>query len=208
MNWVDVVIIVFLVVAAIKGYVDGFVLSLLNIAGLVISIIAAKLYFKELAQYLISSTQLYNKIYGFISKGLENNNMIGNYYNNVIEAGSQAGILNAAGTVSTIIIYIISILIIFFSVRLVFSIILHYLNTLVELPVLKQFNKMGGIVIGLAKGILGIMILFAFSVPLIQIFSIEWLPRALEQSSIAVYFYQYNFIISWATKMISNVLAH
>ncbi len=206
MNWVDVAIIAIMVIATIKGYLDGLVVSLLNVTGIVVAIIAAKLYFRELAGYIITNTQLYDKLYAFISKGIEKNNAMGTLFNTVVETGSHGGLDNAASAVSTVIIYILSILAIYFAVRLAFTIILHFLNALVELPVLKQFNRLGGIVIGFAKGILGIMILFALCLPLTQIFSIEWLTAAINQSSLAVYFCQYNFIISWAAKMINSML--
>ena len=102
MNWVDAVILAVILVAVIKGYVDGFVVSLLNIGGIIVGIIAAKMYFKDLAQFLVANTKLYDRFYGFIHKGFENNGIIGKFFNKAVETGNQIGITNRAVQASCI----------------------------------------------------------------------------------------------------------
>lgn len=202
MNWLDVVTLTIIAVASIRGYLEGFVASLLNVAGIVAGIIAARLYFMEVAQFLMDNTRIYNKILQMLSRSVgDTTTFLENY--GLREVFGTGG--NVASTVTLGIIYIISIFIVYFAVRFAFALLVGLLNSLMELPVLRQFNKLGGVVVGFVKGVLGVIVMFAFVVPLIQLFSVKWVEQALSQSVVARYFYKYNFIMSWVVKRIMNI---
>jgi uncharacterized membrane protein required for colicin V production len=222
MNWVDGVIIVVLIVSTAKGYSQGFVLSLMNIAGFVAAAAAAWMYFGSLAQYLTDNTALYEKVYLAVAKSLERAGPIigGGDYNGQELPGALRNLILYGGSVpvggnppaeaivqsvSSIIISVISILLIFLAVRLVFMIAVTLLNSLVELPVLKQFNRLGGIAVGFAKGVLGLMLTFALIIPVIAVFPAKWLVGGIEGSVAAVYFYRNNLIIPWILEFVSRI---
>lgn len=224
MNWVDIIIMTIIIASIIKGYSDGFMLSVFSIIGFIVAIVAAKLYFRGLSHYLATSTPLYNKLYLTVLKSIKSTDSIFQeeslnglhlpkafenieLYTEAIQVNPGPIAENIAGTLSTIIINILSILAIYFAVRIIFAVLISILNALVELPILKQFNKIGGIAVGILKGILGAMILFALTIPLTTIFPMEWLARAIDRSVIAGYFYRYNFIIPWALELVSKTLS-
>ena len=67
-----------------------------------------------------------------------------------------------------------------------------------RVPVLKQFNKTGGLVFGILKGILVLYVVFALLTPLIPLMKpSNPLISGLEQSVFTVNFYKYNLIIPW-----------
>ncbi len=223
MNWIDALIVAIIIVSVIKGYSEGFVLSLMGIVGLVTAIVAARLYFNSLAQYLTENTSLYEKIYLAVLKSLEGANPIlrgGEYsgqalpeaYRNLflfggsVPVGGSSAAESIAQAISGIIISILSIILIFLVVKIAFMIVVALLNSLVELPVLRQFNKLGGIVIGFLKGVLGLMLAFALLIPVMAVFPVEWLSRGMEGSLIAVYFYRYNLIVPWFLELVSKLI--
>jgi uncharacterized membrane protein required for colicin V production len=222
MNWVDAVIIVILIASTVKGYSQGFVLSLMNIAGFIAAIAAARLYFGSLARYIMEETVIYQKIYLAVVKGLEGANPVfgggdrgGQEMPGFLESlilpggtvpvGGNPALSGIAQTISSVIVSILSIILIFVAVRLVFAAVVSMLNSLVKLPVLRQFNRLGGIVTGFLKGALGLMLAFALLIPLMAVFSVEWLVRGIEGSAYAIYFYRYNLIIPWAMEFVSRI---
>jgi uncharacterized membrane protein required for colicin V production len=222
MNWVDVIIIAILAATIIRGYSDGFVLSVLGVTGILAAIVAARMYFRRLSEYLISNTLLYNKLYNVLLQSMERRGTPSrglaptievpevlqgfDIFSSAMEAGTEAVAAGIATAVSTIIVYLLSILAIYIGVRFVFTVVISLLNSLFELPVLKQFNKLGGIVAGFVKGVLGLMILATVMVPITAILSRGWLTEAIDQSVLAGYLFRYNLVLPWALDMIAKVL--
>ncbi|MBA1334711.1 MAG: hypothetical protein HPY66_2615 [Firmicutes bacterium] len=223
MNWLDIIVIAIMISSAIKGYTDGFILSVFNIVGFIAAIVISKLYFMRLSEHLAANTPLYNRLYLSILKSMENSGgMIKNggsqglqlpkslesigIHTGVVQYNTGAVAENIAGALSTIIINILSIIAIYIAVRIVFAAAVSFLNALVEIPVLKQFNKLGGITVGLLKGILVLMVLFTLAIPLTVVFNLQWLVSAIDNSETAAYFYRYNFIVAWAIDTVLKTL--
>lgn len=221
MNWVDGFILVVLITSTVKGYSQGFVTSLMNVAGFVVSIVVARLYFKDLANYLTDNTALYRGIYLALSKGLErrapllrDGGSVGlglpglpqNLIPYSMPAGGDLVTAGVARTMSGIIISLVSIILIFLAVRLCFIMGIALLNSVAGLPVLRQFNKLGGIMIGFLKGTLGLMLAFVLVIPLMAVFPMQWLLKGIQSSAIASYFYGNNLIVPWATEILSKMM--
>lgn len=222
MNWMDGFIIVILVVSTIKGYSRGLVMSLVSSVGFVAAIIAARLYFGRLAQYMIENTFVYQNIYIAVTKGLGGGNPVfdGNGYAETgmpeflkglmpsgggVPVGGSPAASNIAQAVSGMIISLISIALIFIVVRLIFAAVAMLLDPLVKLPVIRQFNRLGGIVVGFLKGSLGLMLVFALLIPIMAVFPAEWLVKGVEESTCAGYFYSYNLIIPWVLDFVWRI---
>jgi uncharacterized membrane protein required for colicin V production len=222
MNWVDVIIIAILAASGIRGYSDGFIVSALGVTGIIAAIVAARMYFRDLAGYLISDTQIYDKLYALIFQRIEKRGLLKggqaqafelpdalegiDIFSSALEAGTEAVAAGIAASVSTIIIYLLSIMALYIGVRIIFFIIMSLLNSLFKLPVLKQFNKLGGIIAGIVKGILGLMILAAIIVPINAVLSWGWLTEAIDRSVLAGFLFRYNLVLSWALDMIAKAL--
>ncbi|HQA48478.1 MAG TPA: CvpA family protein [Bacillota bacterium] len=71
MNWVDGIILAVLIVSTIKGYLQGFVTTLINTVAFFAAIIAARLYYADLARYIKENTAFYNKIYTMVLDSLQ-----------------------------------------------------------------------------------------------------------------------------------------
>ena len=122
--------------------------------------------------------------------------------NDVTQKGleTKAAIIDAIGSeVSTLIINIISMLLIYLLIRfgLIFARII--IKAISSLPIYKQLDRAGGVALGAVEGILVVYILCAF----ITLFStspaFNSTINSVKQASFAHYFYENNFIVSWLT---------
>lgn len=223
MNWLDIIVIAIVISSAIKGYTDGFIRSVFNIVGFIAAIVISRLYFMRLSEYLTANTPLYNRLYLSILKSMGNSGSIvksggvqGLQLPKSIESiaintaaeqySTGAAAESIAGALSTLIVYILSIIAIYIAVRIVFALAVSFLSALVELPVLKQFNKLGGVTVGFLKGILALMALFTLAIPLTVVFDLQWLVSAIDKSQTAAYFYKYNFVVTWAVDTVLKTL--
>jgi len=106
-------------------------------------------------------------------------------------------ILEAVGhRLTGLIISVLSLIIVFIILKFVFIIIGRLLRGIAQLPVFKQVNKIGGLIMGAFQGILAVYILFA----VLTLFNSNpgFAPvfNGIESSLIASGFYRNNFIIS------------
>lgn len=98
-------------------------------------------------------------------------------------------------TLVYIIINVISFLLIYAAVSIVLGLIISLTNAVVRLPVLKQFDSLLGGCFGLIRGIFLIFVLFII-VPIILAMVPQGLDltKYLDESALASFFYQTNFI--------------
>jgi uncharacterized membrane protein required for colicin V production len=108
------------------------------------------------------------------------------------------GIVDAAGAeLARMVISVLSLFIIYIVLRIVFSFIGVFLRNISKLPVLKQVNKLGGLVFGVLQGVLAVYILCAVLVLFSSIPAFAGVFKGFETSLFAGGFYESNFIINW-----------
>lgn len=209
--WMDICLAAVLLLSAIDGFRKGILTTLAHFAGWLASIfIAVETY--PLAARLISGN---DKIYGFINEKISNKLMsdVGNSFtaNNLPESfkfpeaieklisdsiNSATGIIKetASGFIAKISINIISIIVIFIIIKIGLSIFIAAIEKLSDFFVLKQFNRIAGLLAGFIKGILLIFILLAILVPLINITENDFLAESLQTAYLTNYLYEHNLL--------------
>lgn len=198
MNWVDYCIIVILAIGVIAGLRKGLIMSVSSIACLLVSIMVAKAYYKAVTIFLVENTSLEEKIRGFLSEKAFVKSMVlaPEGSSAVFSIGSSfASDLNSFVTV--LIINAISVILVFLTVRLLLGVAEGLLAGAVEVPGLREVNKIGGALVGLAKNVLILMLIFTFITPVSAIKSLSVIAAGIEESTLAEYFYTYNFILGW-----------
>ena len=93
---------------------------------------------------------------------------------------------------------LISFLIIFLAVRVIFAFIIGLVDYVAQLPVLRQFDKLAGGVSGLLQAAVILVILFAAMPILISVVPAETidLNKYVEASKLAGFFYNHNWIFN------------
>ena len=151
----DIIVIGIVVICIIHGYKSGFLKSLINIGAYIVSILLSFILHPILSG-LMMKTPLYTF---FVQK-------ISEKYPTVEALKSELQFLEkylqgVEGAVSemaaTLLISIISFILIVIICKVAISLIAKGLNLFTRLPVLKQFNRLGGAITG---GVIGIVVIY------------------------------------------------
>lgn len=198
LNWADIVALTTLFVCALQGFANGFILSAFNILGLFIAIYSAKLISPQMLEYICSNTTIDEAI---------NNYFLNKPYINlpVIQILNLSGVSpnNITNILSSSLILILSFMFIFISSMVIFRMIANIFNIAARLPVLSQFNRLGGIIFGVLKGLALLYILSALLTLIVPLLSpANKVIQAINNSAFAVYFYKYNLLILWLSQKV------
>ncbi len=228
MNWMDVCVIIIIAVNGIRGLSLGLVLSVFNILSFIIAAIVSKMYFSQVSKFITTNTNVSQKISGFVI------NRIDTPGNRLTEDGFDIfGIMNFPKTLSNflmksdgvkdysqlvidnihsyiaermtiIIIDFISMVLIFIGMLLILKIIGYILDGIASLPIINQFNRIGGFIIGSAKGFMIVFILLAIMVPIVSIFPESFIVDALKNSMVTKDLYNYNLLVKMLASFLSS----
>ena len=152
---IDVVLLGIVILSTFLGYKKGLVkLGTRLIAG-IIAIILTLIIYKPVANLIIEHTEIDNKIEEAI---IENTNSYLNNDNNkdkvVINHVGSEMLPGEARKIAEGSVYVITALVLFLAVKIVLSIIISLMDFVANLPILKQFNEVGGTLYGVLRGII------------------------------------------------------
>ncbi|WP_427340686.1 CvpA family protein [Caloranaerobacter sp. DY30410] len=223
MNWVDYVVIVILLVNGIGGLSKGLIITVFNLFGFILSLYIAKLYYPVIANFIKNNPNIIYTIKKYVTTRVEiimnkigNSGSIGDFFE-ILKLPSKLGenmindpnvnsymnntINTASDMISTkltgLFIDIISIIIVFLVAKFILYVIVSILDNIAQLPVLRQINKLAGLIFGLIKGIFILYILFAIITPVITMFPDGTVAKGVFDSSIGHYLYSNNLIIDY-----------
>ncbi len=191
----DIIVIAVVVVSVFLGYKSGFLKSLINVVSYIASIILSFLFYPILSDFLMD-TPLYTF---FVEK-------IGEKYSaeGIIQTEWQfleKYIKGAEGAVSAAIAELLINIVSFILIVIIFKIAIKFignaLNLFARLPVIKQFNRLGGAVTG---GILGILMVYIAMALMVTIAPLETLDKAtaeIQKSVFAQEMYNNNIILKF-----------
>lgn len=198
MNWIDYGIIAILAVGGISGLKKGLIMSVSSIICLLASIIVAKTYYKNVTILLVENTSIEEKIAGFLSeKAFVKKILMAPEGESTVFSisNSFSSDLNAFATV--LIINALSVLLIFLAARFILGLAEGFLVGAFGMPGLREVNSLGGAALGIVKNIIIIMLIFTIITPASAIKPLSVLASGIEGSTLAKYFYSYNFILGW-----------
>ncbi|MEW9121405.1 MAG: CvpA family protein [Thermotaleaceae bacterium] len=224
MNWFDILVLVIFALYSIKGWKQGFILSFFNLIGTIGAAVAAKLYHPVVSKYIFEHPVFFVKLQEWIGwkvkdaayqevaargdiasdnifqilkmpvdiqKILMGSEKLQEYSTKAMEGVSSY----IADTLTRMFINVVSILLIFFCVRVACTLVAHVLNGLFSLPILHQFNHGGGLILGGIKGLVIIFVLLLAMIPLHAMIGQGFLTEGLEASIIAKYLYDHNVLL-------------
>jgi uncharacterized membrane protein required for colicin V production len=191
-NWVDLATLLILLVYALDGMAKGLIISVFKTVGFFIAIYGARILAPLAAGVLSGNVAINNSLHKYFESGLSANSST-MYVSNIVSPGGKAG-----DSLTSLFITIGAFIIAFLLIKLLISIIANTLNITAKLPVIKQFNKIGGLFFGVVKGILILYILFAVFILVTPLISASSpLMAAVDSSVSASYFYKNNLIVQW-----------
>lgn len=96
-----------------------------------------------------------------------------------------------------VVVDVISLVLLYIAIRIALIFVRALLQGVAQLPVFKQMNKLGGFAFGAVEGLLTIYLVFAVIMLLHTVPQLQGVYTAIDNSLIAKFFYQNNFIVSW-----------
>lgn len=166
--FVDIVLIAFLALSIFLGYKKGLAQLTIKLCAFVIAILITFILYRPIGNLIINTTSIdesiedaiYNKVTEMMQKDDKNE-----LTSELIESAKQGMLPEAARELTINTIYGVTAIILFIIARIVLIFVSALANLIAKLPVIKQFNEVGGAVYGLLRGLIiiyAILIIISF----------------------------------------------
>lgn len=195
----DLIVILVIALFTFIGYKQGLIKVAIKIASFFIAIIIALVLFKPVSTLVINNTTIDDKIENAIIEKITPEGMkpedkveAQNLPSGIIK-NTNDSIKSIAETLTTKLIEICTILILYIVARIVLKFIAALATLIEKIPILKQFNKLGGTVYGLVKGVLIVYVVLAIiylASPLLK----ENTSKKIEEARLTKMMYNNNII--------------
>lgn len=190
----DVIIIAVLALSIFLGYKKGLIELGISLCAVVIAIVATLILYRPITNLIINTTNLdetiENKIVENISideQGGEGENSIqGQIQNEILPTTAREISISIIRTGVMLILYIV--------IRIALRLVTALANLIAKLPILEQFNEIGGIIFGAIRGIALIYIVLLIISFVGQVNSTNVIHKEIDNSIIAKEMYKNNII--------------
>lgn len=204
---IDIIIIIFLGLLCFQGYRKGFIKTVFDTLGLLISFFISKEIYHFINNFLLKNTKLFVKLYDYFNAKLSQN--ILNSINNGIPVGLQKFVNNillseATDTfavfidnISLLIIRTISFVITFLTIYALLLFVATIVNTIAKLPLLNLTNRLFGAFVGILKGVIILYLIFALSAPILSFMKDKSMVQSVLSSESSRILYDNNIILNY-----------
>lgn len=154
---VDLIIVGVVLLSVFLGYKKGLVSLAIGLCAFAISIVLTIMLYKPITNLVVNATNIDETIQDAIMEKtgeIIDSNSDNQITNSLIESAKEGMLPETSKTLAINIISAASIMAIFIITRIVLVFITKIANAVAKLPIINQFNKMGGIIYGLIRGIL------------------------------------------------------
>lgn len=186
LNHIDIIIIVVVLFFGMRGFINGFAVSVVSLAKYALAIFFTSMYYKPLAQYITSNStmlEFLNRLSHKLFSSLPN---------------SQTVIANSDAIFSRA----LAIVLLFIFANMIVSLIASFVDGMLKIKALGFLNKLAGFVFGAAKGLILIMLVFIIVNPFAALNPEGGFAKSLNESLITKYIYMYNFMFKYFNGLI------
>lgn len=205
---VDLIVIGIMLLCIIIGYVRGLTGSLIKILSFVLSIIIAFVLFIPISNFIINNTKIDDNLEQSIREMIikedegtvetEMPQTITDYINNQVEQASDSAketiVSNTAREVSITIVKAGTWIGLFIVARILMIFLKFITGLIARLPVIKQFDKLGGIIYGILEALIIIYVLFAI-ISFISPMTNASLANVIDKSYVGSIMYNNNVLL-------------
>lgn len=197
----DIAVIAIIAICTFIGYKQGLVKSAIKILSFFIAIIVALVLYKPVSRIIINNTSIDNSIKNVMiekikPEGIDNDQEVVIEDNIGIKIiGSATNTIEGIADAFTVkLIETATLLVIFLIVKIALKFVSVLTDLITKLPILKQANKLGGTIYGIAKGIILVYTILAvvyLVTPLLK----SSVTEGINKSIITKALYNNNFIL-------------
>jgi len=186
LNHIDIIIIVIVLFFGIRGFINGFAVSVISLAKYALSIFFTSMYYKQLAQYITSNSTMLE----FLNR--LSNKLFSNLPNSETVIANSDVVFSQA----------IAIVLLFIFTNMLVSLIASFIDGMLKIKSIGFLNKLAGFIFGAAKGIILIMLAFIIINPFAALNPEGGFTRSLNESLLTKYMYMYNFMFKYFNSLI------
>ena len=205
----DIIIVAIIALNVFVCYKKGLVKLAVGLIAVLAAVILSIVLYKPISNAIIKNTDLDEKIENviienFSAKTNENEEVryvgiidyLEKYVDDAVNKTQNEIVYETAGTMATRFVNIAVILIIFLITRVVLLALTFISDIITSLPILKQFNEIGGILYGIVKALLIVYVILAIAFFVVYITGNTAVSEAISGSYITKFFYEHNLILN------------
>jgi len=188
MNWVDIILVLFLLKSGLQGFSRGLILSAFKTCGVIVALYMGIFYREAAVEFM------------------NNHLSIDTYLSNALlipalTQSNELSVINIKGIIDTAI-GALGFFLVFLGVQLVFLVPAYFIDGLIKISSLTPINRILGMVFGLGRMALWFALLNAVLSPFLLIFAGSWLDMSLANSYILNHLKFLDFITPIVVKLI------
>ena len=206
---VDLVIVAIILLCVLMGYKRGLTGCLVKLLAFFVALAIAVILFKPVSAIIINNTQIDEKIQTSIVEVFEsedseseedqNNSPIMKYVSDEIESATEEKkkeiVNNVAQDTSVKIVNILAFILLYILARILLIFVKFIANIITKLPIIKQCDKIGGVLYGVLQGLLTVFILLALITFISTIVNQYALLEMINKSYIGSILYNNNILL-------------
>ena len=203
----DIILIVILAWSIFLGYKKGLVKVAVSLFALIIAVVVTLVLYRPISSAIIKNTDWDEKIEQIIienaTKKIEENDENGNiledaqkYIDNAVAEGQNNIVESSAPIIAERVISIGTIIALFIATRLLLILLTLVSNVITNLPIIKQFNELGGVLYGLIRGLVVIYALLAIAFFIASMSSNTTITNAIDSSMLTKFMYSHNILLN------------
>lgn len=192
----DLTIVLIIALFTYLGYRKGLVKVAIKILTFFIALIISISLYKTVANLVINNTQIDETIQNKITSKILTEDLAQKTEilpEKVVASGEQT-VTQMAENFTQKLIYIATFILLFISIKLVLILVNVLADIITKLPIIKQFDKTGGLIYGFMKGCFIVMVIFAVISMTSFLLSQQYLDM-INNSIIGSYLYNHNLLI-------------
>lgn len=159
---IDIILIAIVLLSTFLGYKKGLVKLGAKLFAGIIAIILTLVLYRPVSDIIIKNTTIDEKIENaiiqnttsFVNENTKDNSVTTQITNQV----KNEMLPEEAEKISNGVIYSVTAIVLFLVSKIVLSIIISLIDSIAKLPILKQFNEIGGIAYGIVRGVIIVFI--------------------------------------------------
>lgn len=204
----DIILIAIVALNIFICYKKGLVKLAVGLIAVFVSIILAVILYKPVSNLIIEKTEIDENIKNAIIENFtseENTEekqddgfmkYIESYVDDTVNKTRNEIVVEASETIAVKVINIGAMLGIFIIARVILILLTFVADIITGLPILKQFNEVGGVLYGIIKSLLIIYVILAILFFIVYITGNTTISEAIANSFITKFFYEHNLLLT------------
>lgn len=204
---VDIVIVIFTVILCFQGYRKGFINTVFDTLGILISFFLSKELYYFAENFLLKNTKLFVKLHDYFEIKLSAN-VVNNvnknipvelqkFLNNIIINETNDTFAVFIDKLSLLVMRSISFVITFLTIYAALLLVTVLVNAIFKLPILNLTNRLFGAFMGILKSVILLYLIFALAAPLLSFMPDKALTESVLNSESSKIFYDNNIILNY-----------